>query len=107
MEKLDPTSLSTFALHLFHASFEPKLFVGVLLALDKYFRYYYWKKINSSEEPEPTQMSVMEEFPDIRFRREEDVIISQIFYIMEYKFAELSLSNALQVSNEKIKKYSC
>lgn len=100
MEKLDPKSLSTFAYHLFQASFNPKLFVGVLLALDKYFHYYYWKKRKSSDEPEPTQISVYKGFEDLtRFRREEDVIISQMFYEMEYNFPEESLSFALKVSN--------
>lgn len=98
MEKLDPPNLSTFAFHLFQASLFPKLFVGVMLSLDKYFRHLYWKKMKPSGQTEPTQNSLLEAFPEGRFLIEEDVIISQIFYEMEYNFPEESLSNALKVS---------
>lgn len=96
MEQVDV--IGTFSYHLFQASLSPKLFVGVLLALDKYFRHYYWKKMKSSGESEPTQSSVMAAFPEGRFRQEEDVIISQMFYEMEYNFTEERLANSLKVS---------
>lgn len=95
--KLDPSDLSTFSYNLFQASFEPKLFVGVLFSLDKYFRHHYWIRSKKPTESEPTQSSVMAAVPESSFRREEDVIISQIFYQLEYNFSEQSLTNALRV----------
>ncbi|XP_063695943.1 Fanconi anemia group I protein homolog isoform X2 [Culicoides brevitarsis] len=95
MIKLDPSDLSTFSYHLFQASLFPKLFVGTLLSLDKYFRHYNWSRTKVRDSMEPSQPCVIN-VPESRFRREEDVIISQIFFQMEYNFPEESLTNALK-----------
>ncbi|XP_036335817.1 Fanconi anemia group I protein homolog [Rhagoletis pomonella] len=98
LQTLSPTELPALAFQLFSMCSTCSEIMILLLAFEKYFHRFYYKKLFADMQSNSTDFDSIDAYSDKELREAEETILHHLNYCTQFKIGEIQMAAVLRVS---------